>query len=166
MLQLRMIICSQQISACFWCNLGQIFLECIISYFAVFGEITAHLRERIVNLKIISCGKSSFSCNKPRKSQIMPILGEITAYLHKRKNKHFKTNSRKKSRISDFRRNGHDIYAKNRTFKVNQPQKVNSFANFWQKNNVFTQNDRSYKKYQLQKKKSSEFDNYSRKSRI
>ena len=57
-----------------------------------------NLLKIIVDLKNTNCGKSSYSRYW---SQILPILGEITAYLRQRKKKykHFKTISREKSRI-------------------------------------------------------------------
>ena len=58
----------------------------------------------IADLKIINCGKSSYSGNW---SQILPISGEITAYLGKRKkNVHFKTHQLQEIKdITDFRQN-------------------------------------------------------------
>ena len=47
----------------------------------------------------MNCGNSPFSGNYTQKSQNLLILGEITAYLRKRKNTHFKTICREKSRI-------------------------------------------------------------------
>ena len=57
-----------------------------------------------------------------------------------------------------IRRNGSKFLQKNRDFKINQPyekfiiqQLILNFADFWWKNNVLTQNERDFKKYQTQK---------------
>ena len=61
------------------------------------------------------------------------------------------------------------IYAKNNAVKMNQ-SKVHdltvssNFADFWRKNNIFTQNDPGFKN--ISHKKWSEFNNQWRKSRV
>ena len=75
----------------------------------------------------MNCGNSPFSGNYTQKSQILPILGEITAYLRKRKKKikktRFKTISHKKSRILlIFDEMIVYLHKKNCTFKINQLQ--------------------------------------------
>ena len=54
----------------------------------------------------------------------------------------------RKANFAYFQRNGSEFMQKNRTFKINRPQEkfairqlISNFADFWQKNNIFTQND-------------------------
>ena len=50
-----------------------------------FDRISGDLQKMTVDLKNINYGKSSYSSNEWRKLRILPLLGEITSNLHKRK---------------------------------------------------------------------------------
>ena len=90
----------------------------------------------------------------------MPILDEITAYLGKRKNVHFKTISQEEiMNFTDFRQNGSVFKQKNPALKINEPQGkfiiqqlISNFADFWWKNNVLMQNEQSFKNISHKKK--------------
>ena len=54
MVQLKIIFCSQEISASFWCNIGPIFLECIsCSLKHVFRKLFFTTTERFQNVHLL-----------------------------------------------------------------------------------------------------------------